>query len=134
SDHGSDARLQCLLAVDRAIATVGQAGRRRDGPIGADVDPRYASAHAAKDRPEDATDPGLVLSPTAAARGIGYLGIVINRDEHGEDVADAMGALVLEEAPGLIGEQRVGLVGGDNHFGHWHVNRLVTRLSGGVVD
>ena len=59
---------------------------------------------------------------------------VVDGDDHRQDVADLVGALVLEEAAGLVREQRVGLVGGGHDLGHRHVHRLVAGLRRGVGD
>src|SRR5690606_31518395 len=91
--HGGDGRLEAFLAVHRAVAGVLHArgevhGVRRVDGAGGDI-----VNHGA----EDAAHTGGVAGGAARLGGVVHLGAVIDGDDHGEDVADLVGAFILEE-------------------------------------
>ena len=73
-------------------------------------------------------------------RSCGCAGLVVERrlvgdlDLDGEDVADLVRALVLEEGARAVAPQRVRIVGGRLRRRHRHLHRLVAGLRGRVLD
>ncbi len=122
-------RLSLRLTVAGAAVAEGAAGRYAAGPI--DIDARQVGA----EQPSRARC-RCWLRWTLRLRwcGVGHGGAVVDGDDDGEDVAEPVRALVLEEALRFVREERVGLVGGCDHFGHRHVDRAIAGLGGWVFD
>src|SRR6195256_4180118 len=129
-DDGGDVGLQRLLAVDRTLAVAG-CGRAR----GQEVARQHLGRGGAERLGAGEVGDGGILTAGAAALGlVGDVGLVGDIDGHRQDVADPRRALVLEERPGAVPPQRIGVVGRGLRFRHRHLHRLVTGLRGRIFD
>ena len=83
---------------------------------------------------DEVGDAGILAVRPAALGLVGGLGGVGDVHRHGQDVADLMGALVLEEFARARAPQRVLVVDRGGRLRHRHVHRLVAGLGGRVLD
>ena len=83
---------------------------------------------------DEIVDAGVFLVDAAALRLVLELGAVGDLDLHGEDVADLVGALILEEGARAGAPERIGLVDRRLRRGHRHLHRLVARPRRGILD
>ena len=107
-DHGGDVGDQLFRPRHAALAVVGRGGIGRQHRRG----DRRRRGSASWLLPSIALDAGLVGIGAVALGLVLDLGLVVELDLHGEDVADLLGALVLEEGARAVPPQRIGAVGG----------------------
>ena len=79
-------------------------------------------------------DAGILLACAAALGPVLDLGVVGDLDLDGQDVADLMRALVLEEGARAVAPQRIRIVDRGLRRRHRHLHRLVAGLRGRVLD
>ena len=84
--------------------------------------------------PMKSVDARILLVVAAALGLVLDLGLVGDAHGDGEDVADLMGALVLEEGARAVAPQRVRIVDGGLRRRHRHVHRLVAGLRLRIFD
>src|SRR3569833_2325067 len=97
-DDDGDVGGELLVAVDRARAADAHGAGGGAAAGGADV---HARNMRAEQRAERRADVGVLARVALARRGVRNLGAVVDGDDDREDVADLVGALVLEEAAGV---------------------------------
>src|SRR5450755_3233259 len=129
-DHRGDVGLQRFLAVDRALA-VGRGGRvRRQQP----ARQHFLCLRAEQLAAGEIGDAGIFLAGAAALGLVGDVGLVGDIHRHRQDVADPRRALILEERPGAVPPQRIGVVRRGLRFRHRHLHRLVAGLRRRIFD
>ena len=125
-----DVGQQRLLAVDRALAVarcrrVGGEDARRQRRV------RWIGSLFL---PKKLSTPESSLFLRLRWVSLAIVGLVGDVDLDGEDVADLVRALVLEEGARAVAPQRIRIVGGGLRRRHRHLHRLVAGLRGRVVD
>jgi len=83
---------------------------------------------------EEIRDAGILGIAAAALGFVGDRRLVGDVDLDGEDVADLMRALVLEEGTRAVAPERVRVIGGDLWRRHRHLHRLVAGVRSRVID
>ena len=77
-------------------------------PVERSIEGSTVGAACVEERAEDAAEAGLVARGARAGGLVGDLRLVVDGDDDGEDVADLVGALVLEEAAGFVQNSELG--------------------------
>src|SRR5207237_2513373 len=107
---------------------------RRVGISGEDAGPHWGVHDRVFRRAEQGADAGILVVFPAALGFVGDHRLVVEVDDDGEDIADLMRALILEERARAVPPQRIRTVGGRLRRRHRHVDGLVTGLRGRIFN
>ena len=119
-----------FLALHRALAVAGGGGVRGQDAAGQHLCRGGAQRLGA----DEVGDPGIFLVGAAALGLVGEVGLVGDVDGDGQEVADLVRALVLEERARAVPPQRIGVVGHRFRLRHRHLHRLVAGLRRRIFD
>src|SRR3984957_5926504 len=128
-DDGCDVGLQGFLPRDRALAVGSHGGIRGQQAAG-----EGGSLSGQEIAAEKRGDAGIFGGAAAALGLVGEVRLVGDVDGDGQQVADLVGALILEERARAVSPERIRIVGNHFRFRHRHLHRLVAGLRRRVFD